>query len=167
MLNLYLYSVSAVSLAAFYVAALGFAANALALAFGLEGGPDIRHTVATAAGVVVASFPMWAIHWRWLRRQFGRATKNEVLLHRFYLFTIICLSAMAMLVSGSAAVSQLAGLLLGLTDTAAAGVQKGLAALATLGLSAGLWLHHWRQFGGRVGPFLPSPSPAEAAEVQA
>ena len=158
MVTLYLYSVSGISLAAFYVAALVFAGNALALAFGLEAGPDTRQTVATAAGVMAASFPMWAIHWRWLRRQFDRATKSEVLLHRFYLFTIICLSAMAILVSGSAAVSQLAGLLLKLNTPVAAGLQKGLAALAALGLSAGLWLHHWRQFGGRVGPFWPTQS---------
>ncbi len=156
MLNVYLYSVSTVSLSAFYLAVIVLAINILKLAFGLEFDTETKQNVASSAGIIMASFPMWFIHWRWLRQQFKDASKNEIFLHRFYLFTIICLSAMAIIISGSVGVSHLVGLFLALHDSITSGLQKMLAAALILLVSLGLWFHHWRQFKGNVGAFLPA-----------
>lgn len=163
MLNVYLYSVSVVSLSAFYLAALVLVNNALKLAFGVEVDLETRQFVAGSAGVILATLPMWSIHWRWLRRQFNQAAVNEVFFHRFYLFTVICLSAMAILISGSLTVSHLLGLLLHLHTTSAAGLQKTLTALSVLGVSISIWVHHWRQFKGNLGQFLPAPASTDPA----
>ena len=158
MLNVYLYSVSVVSLSAFYLAALVLGNNALKLAFGVEVDLETEQYVAGSAGVFLTTLPMWSIHWRWLRRQFNQATANEVFFHRFYLFTIICLSALAILICGSLTVSHLLGWLLDLHSTSAIGLQKVLTAVSVLGVSIGIWVHHWRQFKGNLGQFLPTPA---------
>ena len=162
MLNIYLYSVSMVSLSAFYLAVIASAVNILKSAFGLDLDAETKQYVATSVGIIMASFPVWFIHWRWLRQQFANASENEVFFHRFYLFTIICLSAMAMIISGSVGLSHLRGLLLTLHESTTVGVQKMLAALLVLIVTLGLWFHHWRQFKGNVGPFSPAKPAVEA-----
>ena len=162
MLNVYLYSVSMVSLSAFYLAVIVLAVNILKSTFGLEFDTETKQYLAASVGIIMVSFPMWLIHWRWLRQQFANASKNEVFFHRFYLFTIICLSAMAMIISGSVGVSHLLGLFLALHETTTSGLQKMLAALLILIVTLGLWFHHWRQFKGNVGPFSPAKPAVEA-----
>jgi hypothetical protein len=151
MLNFYLYSISSVSLTAFYIATLVAIGNLLSLLLGVNTGVSTRGNIAGGLGFALVSLPVWWLHWRWLRNQFAQAAGAAVNWHRFYLFTIVCLNAIAMLFSGGLGITALARLGLRASgDTGATFAQAGLY-LSCLGLSAGLWLHHWRQFRGEMG----------------
>lgn len=149
MLNFYLYSVSSVSLAAFYVAAifLGDGLVRMTTGGGLDG--EGRQMVASGMGVVVAALPLWLVHWRWLRQQFRSAKGSEEAFHRFYLFTVVCLSAMATLVTASMAATRLMKMILEIAQPQDG--PRAITAMLALLLSAGIWLHHWSQFQGGRG----------------
>ena len=155
MLNFYLYSVTSISLAVFYVAALVLVNGLLQLWLGGDVSPSTSKSIAAGLGFATVACPMWWVHWRWLRLQFSQAKGGAITWHRFYLFTIVCLNAMAMLIGGGIGITTLTGALLGLSDSLATGVAGAGVALFALGLSIGLWLHHWHQFKGNLGQLLP------------
>ena len=155
MLNFYLYSVTSISLTVFYIASIVLVNGLLRLFLGIEIDESASKNIAAGAGFATVSLPMWWIHWRWLQQQFKQAEGEAVTWHRFYLFTIVCLNAMAILISGSIGVMGLVGVTLGVADGGAeAAVSAGVALFAAL-LSVGLWLQHWRQFRGGIGELLP------------
>ena len=151
MLNFYLYSVTSISLAAFYFAAVYLVSGVLRFALGVDGDAAVRNAIATGLGIVVAALPLWYVHWRWLREQFQRAKPGDVAFHRFYLFTIVCLSALALLISGSVAVTRLMNIALGVGPGPTVSAANAATALATFVLSLTIWLLHWGQFQGGRG----------------
>ncbi len=155
MLNFYLYSVTSISLTVFYIAAVVLVNGLLRLWLGVDTGEETRKAIAGGAGFISVSLPMWWIHWRWLRLQFSQTQATDITWHRFYLFTIVCLNAMAILIGGSIGVTNLAGIILAIGDTTAKSLANAGIALFALLLSGGLWLHHWRQFKGEMGELLP------------
>ena len=100
MLNLYLYSVTSISLLLFYVAILVFVRGSFLLVIGGDLDQYAIRTIASGVGYAAVAFPIWWIHWGWLRQLFKRAKGDEVLGHQFYLFTVVCLNAMAILFAG-------------------------------------------------------------------
>lgn len=147
MLSFYLHSVSALTLATSYGATLLFVYGFLSYLFGVDTGYTSREAMANGLGFALVATPLWLVHWQWLRRQSpygGQATG-----HRFYLFTVVCLNAVAVMVAGSIGVTGLLRLLLGLEWPASrAAVAVGVA-LAGCGLSTWLWWHHVRALGSR------------------
>lgn len=147
MLNFYLYSVSALTLATSYAATLIFVDGLLRYLFGVDTGYASREAMANGLGFALVATPLWLVHWRWLGRL--SADSEPTTGHRFYLFTVVCLNAVAVMVAGSIGVTGLLRLLLGLEWPAAnAAVSVGVALMAC-GLSAWLWWHHVRALGGR------------------
>jgi hypothetical protein len=157
MLNFYLYSISAISLSIFYFAVLVAVGGVLRLLSGTSPLDQLaaQETLARGAGFALLGLPLWWLHWRWLRDQFSKASGYAVTWHRFYLFTIVCLSAIVMLFAGGAGFSGLLELVLG--GSAAAELENTGVYLAALVLSSALWLHHWRQFKGGMGELNPQP----------
>ena len=151
MLNFYLYSVTSISLAAFYFAAVYLVSGVLRFALGVDADTQVRNAIASGLGIVVAALPLWYVHWGWLREQFRQAKPEDVGFHRFYLFTVVCLSAMALLVSGSVAVTRLMNIALGVGPGTTASAAQAATALATFGLSFAIWILHWGQFQGGRG----------------
>ncbi len=160
MLNFYLYSISAISLSVFYFSMLVAVGGALRLLLGVPPGATFaaQETLAGGAGFAILALPLWWLHWHWLRSQFANASGPTLAWHRFYLFTIICLTAIAMLVAGGVGLSGVLRLALGSSEGPAALENTGVY-LATLALSGALWLHHWRQFRGGLGELNPPPVP--------
>ncbi len=151
MFNFYLYSVTSVSLVTLYVATLVLVKGLLRLALGVEPDYASREAVANGLGFLVIALPLWVIHWRWLRQQFVRAQGGAVTAHRFYLFTVVCLNAMAIMVGGSLGATALANAILGVSSGGAdVWVRTGVAFTA-MGLSLFLWLHHWRPLVAVLG----------------
>ena len=170
MLNFYLYSISAIALAAFYTAAIVLANGVLRLALNppvtLLARNDLIETVASAFGILVISLPIWWLHWRWLRAEFPRALGAAVSWHRFYLFTIVCLNALAVLLLGSLGIAGLARISLGVAGAGRGDLSQAGVFLFATALSGLLWFHHWGQFKGGRGELLPiSTTEAEAAPM--
>lgn len=148
MLNFYLYAVSALTLATGYGAALIFVHGLLSYLLGVDTGYASRTDMANGLGFVVVATPLWLVHWQWLRRQSGGSDPSPG--RRFYLFTVICLNAVAVMAAGSIGVTGLLRLLLGLEWPAAgAAVPVGVALTACV-LSGWLWWHHIQALGGRA-----------------
>ncbi len=144
MLHFYLYSVTSISLVTLYVATLVLVKGVLRLLLGVEPDDASREAVANGLGFLVIALPLWIVHWRWLRGQFARAQGGGVTAHRFYLFTVVCLNALAIMVGGSMGARALANAILGVgPESAQVWVRTGVAFTA-MGLSLFLWLHHWR-----------------------
>jgi hypothetical protein len=158
MLNFYLYSVSSVSLATFYVATLILISGFLRLVFNVGSDYDNREAIAGGLGFLLVSFPLWMIHWRWLREQFDRQDDRSNILHRFYLFTVVCLNAIAVMIGGSIGATALANLLLSVGgDVPGTWIRAGVSLSATT-MSLILWLHHWRQLQSGVDKSVPELS---------
>lgn len=151
MLNFYLYSVTSISLTAFYFAAVYLVSGVLRFALGVDADAQVRNAIASGLGIVVAALPLWYVHWRWLREQFRQAKPEDVLFHRFYLFTIVCISALALLISGSVAVTRLMNIVLSAGPGPTLSAAHAATALATFMLSLTIWLLHWGQFQGGRG----------------
>jgi uncharacterized membrane protein len=162
MFNFYLYSVTSITLTAFYTGAVVLVNGLLRLWLGVDTSEATLKSIAIGTGLVTVAFPSWWLHWRWLKLQFDRAQGTAVAWHRFYLFTIICLNAMAILIGGSIGVANLMGVALNISDAVAKDVATAGIALFVLLLSIGLWRHHWGQFKGGMGELLPrAPAPSD------
>lgn len=159
MLNFYLYSISAISLSAFYVATLVVVGQLLSLALGAPVSPlvqaEIRQTLADGLGFLVVSLPLWWLHWNALRRQFRQAAGSVVAWHRFYLFTVVCLNVVIILVAGSLGITGLIRQILGVGPQSAGDLARNGVFLTSLVLSLALWWHHWSQFRGGPGELQP------------
>lgn len=160
MLNFYLYSISSISLTLFYFATLIGIGGLLRYALGLASTPaeiaSLQESIAGGLGFGLIAFPTWWLHWRWLRNQFKEAAGPSVDWHRFYLFTIVCLNALALLITGSIGLGGLLRLALGAGPEAADTLARAGLALTGWALSTGLWVHHWRQFRGGMGELQPA-----------
>ncbi len=119
-----------------------------------------QETLSRGAGFAILALPLWWLHWRWLRSQFSKASGYALTWHRFYLFTIICLTAIAMLLAGGVGLSGVLELTLS-GSLGASEMENTGVYLATLVLSGALWLHHWRQFRGGLGELNPQPIPVQ------
>lgn len=146
MLNFYLYSVTSISLTLFYFGFLVFVRGAFLLIFDTDADDAAIRTLASGLGYAVVSFPLWWMHWDWLRQRFSQAEGDDVLGHQFYLFSVVCLNAMAILFAGGVGVSSLVKYLLGAGDSSASGMAASGVLIFTMLLSMALWRHHWRQF---------------------
>lgn len=155
MLNVYLYSVTSISLTVFYVACLVFARGAFLFIFGAESGQEAVRIFAGGLGFAAVAFPIWWIHWGWLRKQFERAEGDSVLGHRFYLFSVVCLNAIAMLFAGGVGISSLAKYLFGAGNTSPSAMAGTGMLVFSLLLSFVLWRHHWLQFSVGLGVDFP------------
>jgi hypothetical protein len=162
MLNFYLYSISAISLSVFYFSALVAVGGLLRLLIGapVSDPYTAQETLSRGAGFAMLALPLWWVHWRWLRSQFFKASGYALAWHRFYLFTIICLTAIAMLLAGGVGLSGVLELTLS-GSLGASEMENTGVYLATLLLSGALWLHHWRQFRGGLGELNPQPIPVQ------
>lgn len=168
MLNFYLYSITAISLAIFYAASIIVVNGILQLAFPAGPVPPARQDtielIAGALGFFLIALPLWWLHWRWLRAEFSRAEGSAVSWHRFYLFTIVCLNALAILLLGSQGISGAVRLSLGVVEPVGRTMSQTGMLLFALALSTLLWGHHWRQFkGGRGELFPPAENDLEPA----
>ncbi|MDX1437242.1 MAG: DUF5671 domain-containing protein [Anaerolineales bacterium] len=166
MLNFYLYSITAISLAAFYTAAIIAVNGFLRLAFNatqIPGDQEIMEGIAAALGFLLIALPIWWLHWRWLRVEFTRAEGSAVSWHRFYLFTIVCLNALAILLIGSMGITGVMRIGLGIATTGGQDFARTGVFLFALLLSTLLWVHHWGQFKGGRGELHPPK--AEELEV--
>jgi Domain of unknown function (DUF5671) len=159
MLNFYLYSISAIALTTFYFAALVVVNGVLQIIFNGSLKPsDQRQVMAVIAGglgYLLIALPLWWMHWRWLRQEFEHAQETSIPWHRFYLFTIVCLNAIAILILGSLGIAAVARLGLGVADSSGRDLSQAGVLLFAMALSAALWAHHWGQFKGGRGRLLP------------
>ena len=147
MLKFYLYSVSALTLVTSYGATLIFIHGLLSYLFGVDTGYASREAMANGLGFALVATPLWLVHWHWLGQQAVDAEQTTG--HRFYLFTVVCLNALAVMVAGSIDVTGLLRLLLGLEWPAAPAALSVRVALVACGLSAWLWWHHVQALGSR------------------
>ena len=147
---IYLYSVSAVMLAVLYGALTllaGGAAGVVAAPAASNASQQARATLASALAGVIMSAPLWFIHWRWAvqeQARWSREPGHTVLraFHRFYLYSVVCLSLMALLIAGGITVAQLARVALAArVSYPADDWARGIAAAVQ---SAALWAYHWR-----------------------
>jgi hypothetical protein len=144
MLLFYLYSISFISLTVLYFSGL---AAADGLAGWLIGGERLdANPLSGALGFLVISAPIWRLHWRRLLKFSERFSDNVLNSHRFYLFTVVCLTVIAMLISGGGAFTRMFQLLFGAGGDPARQWSALAANLLALGLSSGIWMAHWRQF---------------------
>ena len=147
MLNFYLYSVTALTLATSYGATLVFVHGLLSYLLGVDMDYASRSALANGLGFALVATPLWRIHWHWLG---SRSVEEEAATgHRFYLFTVVCLNAVAVMVAGSIGVTGLLRLFLGLEWPVAPAAVTASVALIACGLSAWLWWHHIQALGGR------------------
>jgi hypothetical protein len=155
MINFYLYSVSSISLFLFYAAALSFVKGIFHYVAAAGAGAEALGAIASGLGYAAVAFPLWWLHWGWLRRQFDSDRSDQQVWHQFYLFTVVCLNVMVMLFAGGVGISSLLGYVLGARAiTPEAASRSGLLVSALL-LSFVLWRHHWRQFTSRFGKGIP------------
>jgi hypothetical protein len=144
MLLFYLYAISFISLTVLYFSGL---AAAHGLAGWLIGGERLdANSLSGALGFLVISAPIWWLHWRRLLKFSGRFSGGILNGHRFYLFTAVCLTVLAMLISGGGAVTRMFQLLFGAGGEPARQWAALAGNLLALGLSSAIWLAHWRQF---------------------
>ncbi len=153
MLNIYLYSVSSISLLILYIAGYVLFDAMLRFLFGVDTGISTRQAIAAGLGYTAIAFPLWHIHWRWLTQHVDRLTdsairnpQSAIEFHRRYLFTVTAINIAAMLFGGGISIMSLAQLALGAsTDVGMTCVNIGRAFFIFL-LSTALWLHHWQEF---------------------
>ena len=152
MLNVYLYSVSSISLIILYVAGYVLFDALLRFLFGVDTGISTRQAIAAGLGYTAIAFPLWRIHWQWLIQhivtgQPALQTPHSALdFHRRYLFIVTGINIAAMLFGGGISIMSLAQLALGAsTDVGMTCVNIGRAFFIFL-LSTALWLHHWQEF---------------------
>jgi len=157
MLNVYLYSVTSISLTTFYIAAIVLVNGLLRLWLGVDIDEEAGRAIAGGAGFAMVSLPLWWVHWRWLRWQFRQTEAPDTMWHRFYLFTVICLNAIVILIAGSVGLANLISAALGVSETTTRGLINAGTALCASTLALSIWLHHWRQFSG-LGQLLPDLS---------
>ncbi|MDH3943788.1 MAG: DUF5671 domain-containing protein [Anaerolineae bacterium] len=169
MINFYLYSVTSISLLLFYTATLTFTKGAFYVVLGADDGNDGLQAIASGLGYAAVAFPLWWLHWSWLRKQFDAAKGDQNLWHQFYLFSVVCLNILVMLFAGGVGVASMLEYLLGAGDLAPRAVARTGVLVATLLLSFTLWRHHWQQFTQRFGQGLPfiTPSPEIREESSA
>ncbi|MCC7354670.1 MAG: hypothetical protein IT330_13065 [Anaerolineae bacterium] len=142
MLYFYLYSISAVTLAATYTGLVGLAVTLFSLA---SGDGSVRREMAAALGVAVAGAVFWLIHWRQVIALLPAPGIRGALdpWHRFYLFSVSCLAVMAMLMTASVGVARLATGVMGTGLAANHWTTTGSWVAAFL-ISAVVWAYHWR-----------------------
>ncbi len=160
MLNIYLYSVSSISLIILYVAGYVLFDALLRFLFGVDTGISTRQAIAAGLGYTAIAFPLWRIHWQWLIQHIatgqsalrihsfhsGQAPHSAFDFHRRYLFIVTGINIAAMLFGGGISIMSLAQLALGAsTDVGMTCVNIGRAFFIFL-LSTALWLHHWQEF---------------------
>ncbi len=152
MLNIYLYSVSSISLIILYVAGYVLFDALLRFLFGVDTGISTRQAIAAGLGYTAIAFPLWRIHWQWLIQHIAtgqpalQAPHSALDFHRRYLFIVTGINIAAMLFGGGISIMSLAQLALGAsTDVGMTCVNIGRAFFIFL-LSTALWLHHWQEF---------------------
>lgn len=153
MLNIYLYSVSSISLIILYVAGYVLFDALLRFLFGVDTGISTRQAIAAGLGYTAIAFPLWRIHWQWLIQHIVsgsplaiRNSQFAIDFHRRYLFIVTGINIAAMLFGGGISIMSLAQLALGAsTDVGMTCVNIGRAFFIFL-LSTALWLHHWQEF---------------------
>lgn len=152
MLNIYLYSVSSISLIILYVAGYVLFDALLRFLFGVDTGISTRQAIAAGLGYTAIAFPLWRIHWQWLIQHIAtgqsalRIPHSAFDFHRRYLFIVTGINIAAMLFGGGISIMSLAQLALGAsTDVGMTCVNIGRAFFIFL-LSTALWLHHWQEF---------------------
>ena len=152
MLNIYLYSVSSISLIILYVAGYVLFDALLRFLFGVDTGISTRQAIAAGLGYTAIAFPLWRIHWQWLTQHIAtghsalRIPHSAFDFHRRYLFIVTGINIAAMLFGGGISIMSLAQLALGAsTDVGMTCVNIGRAFFIFL-LSTALWLHHWQEF---------------------
>lgn len=165
MLYFYLYSVTGVSLFVFTISVITGLNGFFDFLFQVplepyETIPAYQGALAGGLGYALISLPIWLYHWRRLTRESQRFADNLLTAHRFYLFTVVCLSVMLGIIAGGSGLSSLLRLAFGFSDTLATTYANAAAAFAILIVAAALWLHHWRQFRGRFGDFEALLKPA-------
>lgn len=165
MLYIYLYSVTSVSLFVFVVSMVAGVNGLAEFLFNAplspyEMIPAQQGPLVFGLGYALISLPIWLYHWRWLTRESERFQETLLNGHRFYLFTVICLSVMMGIVVGGTAFSTAIRLLLGIFYEQAESWSQLAASFTLLLVAGGLWLHHWRQFRGRFGDMSALLKPA-------
>ena len=128
----YLTTISGLCLTLFYLAGVG----ALAALTGLNGPVDGERT-ATLLGLAAISAPLWAIHWRWLRRVWDARPDVTVVSRTWYLQCTVTIGLIVTLVTGWRAAAEVAALALGVASHAEASVLMFV-------ISGVLWLYHVR-----------------------
>ncbi len=135
---------------ALYFAALVAIGATLQLILGSQGPAseliEARETLATGLGFLAIALPLWWLHWRRLLGGFAQGDEEAGGAHRFYLFTVLCLNAIIVLFGGGLGLRSLGRLALGVADEIPSDLINTGVFLSSLGLSAAIWRHHWRQF---------------------
>jgi len=165
MLYVYLYSVTGVSLFVFTISVIAGVNGFYEFLFGVpipayESAPQYQGPIAFGLGYALISLPIWLYHWRRLTQESERFSDGLLTGHRFYLFSVVCLSVMLGIIAGGNGFSQALRLLFGFIDSQAETLSKTAASFTLLLVAAGLWLHHWRQFRGRFGDLSKLLKPA-------
>lgn len=146
MLNFYLYSVTSISLFMFYFATMVFVRGSFLLIIGGDADQAGIRSLAIGLGYAAVAFPLWWVHWGWVRKQFKHAEGDAIQGHHFYLFSVVCLNAMVILFAGGMGISSLVKILFGAGNTTVEGMASSGVMIFALLLSIALWHHHWWQF---------------------
>lgn len=158
MLNIYLYTVTSVSLLILYIAGYVLFDAMLRFLFGVDTGISTRQAIAGGLGYTAIAFPLWRIHWQWLNKhvqstsqslQDKLAIQNSQLtidFHHRYLFVVTSISILAMLLGGGISIMSLAQLALAASQNVGMTFVNVGRALFIFLLSTALWLHHWQEF---------------------
>jgi hypothetical protein len=157
----YLTLVSVVSLVGFYAALVILSRAIPAFALGVDDGPAIRGTLATALGIATTMFPLWRLHWISLRRLW--AARNES--GREYLFIVSSLGVVATAITAGRLVTHITALLLDTAPATNAGGADMLSALLLFTASGLLWHHHWALLRHEVASSEPVVRPRPAAST--
>jgi hypothetical protein len=156
MLYIYLYSVTGVALFVFTLSVMAGVNGFYDFAFNVpipayETAPTYRGPITFGLGYALISLPIWLYHWRRLTQESEKFATGLLTGHRFYLFTVVCLSMMMGIIAGGNGFTNALRLLFGFAEEAAVTLSNMATAFTLLIVAACLWLHHWRQFRGRFG----------------
>lgn len=152
MFNIYLYTVTSVSLLILYIAGYVLFDAMLRFLFGVDTGISTRQAIAGGLGYAAIAFPLWRIHWQWLVQHIAtadsaiRTPQSAIDFHRRYLFIVTGISILAMLLGGGISIMSLAQLALGASENVGMTFVNVGRALFIFLLSTALWLHHWQEF---------------------
>lgn len=149
---LYLYVVILVTLTVSYGALAVGLNTGLDLAMKVNVTQAARQTVSNSVGVFTVAFPLWLAHWFWLRRSLPnlgdpKATALSVV-HRIFLYTVLCIMVLAILGWGGAAASTMVGVLIGAQPQSPAAAATFAARFSLLFFSTVLWTFHWWDLSG-------------------
>lgn len=161
MLNIYLYTVTSVSLLILYIAGYVLFDAMLRFLFGVDTGISTRQAIAGGLGYTAIAFPLWRMHWQWLNKhvqstsqfkihnastRLSTSSQLTIDFHRRYLFIVTGISILAMLLGGGISIMSLAQLALGASENVGMTFVNVGRALFIFLLSTALWLHHWQEF---------------------